>query len=272
MALVTVAAVDYRFFRIAAADVALVVDVIRRANERDIEIRASYWAGSEQGVARSFTQAIPSTADLPPVDGVGPGVRCVGSAGEVSWDLTISPGDRVVDARGGPLRHLRAFDLQLVSRPDAQFNGWLKIGGISREVDGHGLLCHYWGRRLPSRWFWVSANVPGLIVDASVMRSRLWNLPWPRVTVGYVFVSAGGRRAFHIGPLNSIVTAHGDATKFTIAASRPGQRIELICQPGHAAYNDLGGGILQTLHGDVSIDGWGATVGQAGVEVLNRPS
>lgn len=265
-------AVDYRFFRVSAGEVSLIIDVIRRAGQPGIEIRASYWSGSQQGVARVHPAVIPGPMDLPAPDAVGPLVRSAGAVGEVSWDLAIRPGDLLVDPRGGPLRHLKAFDVQIVSRPDALFQGWIDIGGTRTHVDARGLLCHYWGRRLPESWSWVSVNVPGLIVDAVVGISRLWGLPWPRLPVGYVFVAAGGRQALRIGPLNSIVTTRGNAAAFTITASRPGERLRLDCRADAGSFNDLGEGIQQTLRGDTAIDGWAATVGRAGLEVRHTPT
>ena len=64
-------AVDYRFFRVSAGEVSLIIDVIRRAGQPGIEIRASYWSGSQQGVARVHPAVIPGPMDLPAPDAVG---------------------------------------------------------------------------------------------------------------------------------------------------------------------------------------------------------
>lgn len=181
-------------------------------------------------------------------------------------------GALVVDPRGGLLRHLRAFDLQLVSRPDASFSGWVEIAGERAAVEARGLLCHYWGRRLPATWHWVSANVPGVIVDAAFMQSRLWGLPWVRLGVGYVFIQAGGRRIFHVCPLNAVVRARGGHANFTIEAWRPGQRFILDCRGEPGGYNDLGLGILQTLRGDCVVAGVAALSGKVGLEARSTRS
>jgi hypothetical protein len=43
--------------------------------------------------------------------------------------------------------------------------------------------------------------------------------------------------------------------------------VRLTATAPHHAYNDLGQGIRQTLLGNLSVDGWGSSVGQAGLEL-----
>ena len=271
MVRVSGAAVDYRFFRVSAGDVDLVVDVIRVRGEAEIEVRASYWHGRGRGVARSRV-APGGPADLPRSEDVGHEVRVAGSAGDVRWDLLIRPGALVVDPRGGVLRHLRAFDVQIVSRPDARFSGWVEVAGKRTIVESAGLLSYYWGRRLPSSWYWVSANADGVIVDAVLGVSRLWGLPWPRLRVGYVFIESGGKRVFHVRPLNSVVTAEGDPYAFRIKAWRPGARLTLECHGDPATYNDLGLGIMQTLRGTCRVGGPATLSMTAGLEARDTRS
>jgi hypothetical protein len=76
--------------------------------------------------------------------------------------------------------------MQLLSCPQARFQGSVRVGQERFAIsDASGMLCHYWGVRLPARWCWVSAsNLGGEAgaVEAIVLRSRLWGLPRPNWT------------------------------------------------------------------------------------------
>jgi hypothetical protein len=76
--------------------------------------------------------------------------------------------------------------MQLLSCPQARFQGSVRVGQERFAIsDASGMLCHYWGVRLPVRWCWVSAsNLVGEAgaVEAIVLRSRLWGLPRPNWT------------------------------------------------------------------------------------------
>jgi hypothetical protein len=104
-------------------------------------------------------------------------------------------------------------------------------------------------------------------VEAALFRSRLWGLPGPRVTAGYLAVDAGGRRAVVIAPGYGRITARGTESGFDLHARNLTQSLQLTARAGHGAYNDLGEGIHQTLLGNLSVDGLGSCVGQAGLEV-----
>ena len=51
------------------------------------------------------------------------------------------------------------LDMQLLSRPQARFQGSARVGQERFAIsDASGMLCHYWGVRLPARWCRVSAS------------------------------------------------------------------------------------------------------------------
>jgi hypothetical protein len=194
-----------------------------------------------------------------------------GELEDVRWDLACAPGPWVLEPAPVLARLLHPFDLELVARPRARFSGTVIVGGeIFRVDDAAGTLVHYWGRRLPDAWLWVSADGVGerdAAVEAVLFRSRLWGVPKPAVAGGYVAINDRGRTAQIIAPVYGRVTARGNETAFEMRARSWGRSMHLTARSPHATYNDLGEGIRQTLLGDLTVDGLGTCSGRAGLEI-----
>jgi hypothetical protein len=172
-------------------------------------------------------------------------------------------------------RLMHPFDLELIARPRARFSGTVIVGGETFRLDDEpGTLVHYWGRRLPDSWVWVSADgvgEHGAAVEAALFRSRLWGAPKPTVAGGYVAINARGRTSQIIAPVYGRVTARGNRKAFEMRARSRGRSVQLSARAPQAAFNDLGESIQQTLLGDLTVDGWGSCSGRAGLEIRSLP-
>ena len=201
--------------------------------------------------------------------------RVTGSVGDVWWELGADPGAVRLDPVPLAARYLRPFDLQLVSRPRARFDGTVTVGGESFGLDGApGTISHYWGRRLPDSWVWVSADglgAGGGLVEAALIRTRMWGVPGGGVSGGYMMTCGEGGSRQVVAPAYGKISAIGDRTGFELTARAPGRRLRVRAQARAERYNDLGEGIHQTLLGDVQVDGLGALAGGAGLEVRGAP-
>ena len=83
-----------------------------------------------------------------------------GAVEDVRWELACVPGPLRLDPVPWPAKLMHPFDLELIARPRARFTGTVDVGADRfRLVDVAGTLNHYWGRRLPDAWVWVSANL-----------------------------------------------------------------------------------------------------------------
>jgi hypothetical protein len=168
----------------------------------------------------------------------------------VAWNLALDPGPTFLDPRNALLRLLRPLDMQLVSWPRASISGTITIAGRRHAVAPAGaLVSHYWGRRLPPTWHWVSANRfegDSAALEAMVLRTHLWG--GPQVTAGYFFLERAGRRQLVVAPHGGQVTFESEGDTHTLTARpfrAPAITVHLCAPP--AAYNDLGEGIHQTL-------------------------
>ena len=126
-----------------------------------------------------------------------------GTVDDVRWQLTAVPGAARFDPVPPPARRTHPFDLELVSRPRARFSGTVQVAGETFQLrDARGTLNHYWGRRLPASWVWVSADLDDsdIIVEAVLLRSRLWKVPKATVMGGYVVLDGGGRNTQVLAP------------------------------------------------------------------------
>jgi hypothetical protein len=116
------------------------------------------------------------------------------------------------------------------------------------------MLCHYWGRQLPDRWLWLSANDfdrPELAVEASVLRCHAWGRQVPFPTLGYAWLV--DRSATHIvaSPINGLVRYAPRPTggvNISVAGLR-GQWHLQAWAPAES-FVDLGEGIAQSLRAD----------------------
>jgi hypothetical protein len=124
--------------------------------------------------------------------------------------------------------------MQLLSRPQARFRGSARVGDERFAIsNAAGMLCHYWGVRLPGRWCWISVNDPADdgAVEAMLLRSRLWSLPHLRPDTGYCFISQGDRTRMFISPLTARMRLNGNWHDFQLETrSLTGrERLRLDC-------------------------------------------
>jgi hypothetical protein len=169
-----------------------------------------------------------------------------------------------------PAKLLHPFDLELAGRPRARFTGSIEVAGETFTLAGaRGTLNHYWGRRLPDSWVWVSADGLGDgdgVVEAALIRTRLWGLGRCTLLGGYAMVDGGSRTTQILAPTYGHLAVEGSQESFAIKAWTRGRQVTLTATAPSSAYNDLGDGIRQTLIGDVTVDGWGSSTGYAGLE------
>lgn len=121
---------------------------------------------------------------------IGPG-RAKGAvetdALRASWDLTYAGDDE-------PCQYLPAEWLYkapvpktkfVAPYPDVRFEGRLKLGGETIELDGWpGMIGHNWGSEHAERWVWLEGTGfeerPGTWFDTGAARIKLgpWTTPW----------------------------------------------------------------------------------------------
>ena len=174
-----------------------------------------------------------------------------------------------------PLSWLHPFDTDIINRPQARFAGTVRVGDRVFSVpETRGLISHYWGRRLMDRWWWISANrfdQPGIALEVSVARSRLWGMPAPAVNIGYLWLQTPTSSHMVKSPVNGIISVTGASRRFTVTQGRsPGRTIRLSCGAPLETYNDLGEGIRQTLLARAPSKGSRPPSGTAGLERRQR--
>jgi hypothetical protein len=194
-----------------------------------------------------------------------------GVVADIEWDLSYEPGAVRVHPAVPPVTWLRPFDTEIINRPQARFTGTVRVGDRRFSIpETHGLVSHYWGRRLMDRWLWISANQfdePDSALEASVAWSRLWSLPAPSVKIGYLWLQTPDFSHFVKSPVNGIIRATGNPDEFTVTSrSITGRTVRLSCKTSMDSYNDLGDGIRQTLLGTCAIEGLATASGSAGLE------
>jgi hypothetical protein len=52
-----------------------------------------------------------------------------GAVADIEWDLDYAAGPARIDPAPWPLKLLRPLDMQLLSRPQARFQGSVRVGG-----------------------------------------------------------------------------------------------------------------------------------------------
>jgi hypothetical protein len=261
---------EYWFLKLHAGDLAFLVDFIVRRRTVAAEVRVSLWVRGRGRVARIDDlgwQADPGAVAI----GASrfEAGRSVGAVDDIAWDLTYEAGAGRAAPAVPLLSRLHPFDLELVSRPGARFQGYVVVAGERFDiVDTPGSLTHYWGRRLADRWHWISADSFGdtdLTIEAVALRTRLWGVR-PTVAIGYLWMAEAGREDLLISPLNGIITLAGTANDYTLVARRLGRTTRLRCAAPADRYNDLGEGIHQTLHGTCTVLGRDLADTRAGLE------
>lgn len=268
------APLEYWFFKFNSGPLAFLVDFIIRRRQHQAEVRLSLWVRGTGRVEQAYSSSWRTNPTAVAIAGCELGSRAShGAVADIEWQLDYDPGPARIDPAPLALKLLRPLDMQLLSRPQARFQGWVRVGQEQFAIsDASGLLCHYWGVRLPARWCWISASNlggEGGAVEAMLLRSRLWGLPRPGLDTGYLFVTQGDRTRMLVSPLTALMRLQGSWHDFQLD-TRPltgGQRIRLDCSATPEQYNDLGEGIRQTLLGTCRVDAVSAVSGSVGLEV-----
>jgi hypothetical protein len=270
------APLEYWFFKFNSGPLAFLVDFIAWRRRQQAEVRLSLWVGDTGRVERTVAPTWRSTGTTTAIAGCELGwLASSGAVADVEWDLAYEAGPVRIDPAPQPLKLLRPLDMQLLSRPQARFNGTVRVGDeLFTVADAAGMLCHYWGRRLPDRWYWISCNHVAAdagdgAVEAMVLHSRLWGMAHTGLDAGYLFLDQGDGTRLMISPLNGLLRVTGRWHDFQLTA-RPfsgGQSVRLDCSAPPERYNDLGQGIRQTLLGTCKVNGVIAASGSAGLEM-----
>jgi hypothetical protein len=258
------APLEYWFIKLHAGDLAFLVDFIIRRVTGAAEVRVSLWVRGRGRVARTLA---PVRAGI---DAVVVGESCFGPRGssgqceDISWNLAYEGGS----ARAAPRVPLLggALDMSLVSYPCAVFDGHVDVAGERFDVAAApGSVTHYWGRRLPDRWHWISATSfdgADLTLECVLLRTRLYGRR-PTMSAGYLWSSTDG---LTISPLTGLITVTGSRTDYRLTARGRHGTTRLHCSAPPAVYNDLGEGIHQTLLGRCEQVGSGLVDARAGLE------
>jgi hypothetical protein len=178
----------------------------------------------------------------------------------------------------GLIARAEPFDTTLVVWPRATFTGSVQVGAERFELsDLPGTFYHYWGRRLADRWIWLSAthldghpdqHVEGLFAARSRLYGRL-HAPLP---VSLLWTIDGDRREELVSGVNAIIRVRADRSRVSVdARGILGARHRLVASWGDVIPNDIGEDIIQTMHGDLTVDGVQATSGTVGLEVRGYP-
>jgi hypothetical protein len=269
------APLEYWFIKLHAGDLAFLVDFIVRRGTGEAEVRLSLWVRGRGRVEHHRATAWRAAKDQVVVgDCAFTASTSQGSVADIEWDVEYDGGRSRVAPRVPGLSRLHPFDLELTSRPRSRFGGHVTVAGERFDLsDAPGSVTHYWGRRLPDRWHWISANAFGdgdLVVEAVVMRTRFWGTG-PAMSAGYLWTGEAGREHTLVSPLNGIMSVSGEPHDFTVLAHEPRGVTRLRCTAAPARYNDLGEGIHQTLLGTCAIVRSGLTDRCAGLEFRNWP-
>jgi hypothetical protein len=272
------AAVEYWFWKLHVGNLAFLVDVIIRRRTATAETRISLWVADGPRIEHApsaLFSAQPRLVTTEHAELTPTGSR--GTVADITWDLWWDRGAQVIPALSRPIEATRALDIWLELYPRTAFSGSVTIGSVRYEIDGlPGVFMHYWGRRLADRWLWVSASRfdddVARRVEVLVPRSRMYGrIPNP-MPVAFAWLGSGAGDELVISPLNGLVRHRRRGTGWVISvASLRGRRHSLVLDKGIAAANDLGEGIIQTLRGNLTVDGIAAATATVGVETRGWP-
>ena len=154
------APIEYWFFKFNSGSLAFLVDFIVRRRHHQAEVRLSLWVRGTGRVERAYSASWRTNSTTVAIASceLGSGASR-GAVADVEWQLGYQAGSARIDPAPLALKLLRPLDMQLLSRPQARFQGSVRVGQEQFAIsDASGLLCHYWGARLPARWCWVSAS------------------------------------------------------------------------------------------------------------------
>ena len=267
---------EYWFLRLNAGSLAFLVDFIIRRSLGIAEVRVSFWVDGLGRVERvSAPTWLAGGARVEVAECTFDEHGSTGRVADVEWDLRQELGSCRIDPAVPPIRWLHPFDMEIASRPRARFSGQVRVGDVRFPCeDVPGLVSHYWGRRLPDSWWWISANLfedLDIAVEALLARTRVWNSARLATNAGYLWIEEQDRRHLVLHPLNGLIRIEGTPENFTLEARRLGRPgFVLECSASPNTYNNLGEDIQQTLLGTCLIQGMGAARGTAALEVRSR--
>ena len=252
------ARLDYWFIKFYAGELAFLVDYIVRRETCEAEVRVSLWVRGAGRVVVDRSTSWDTDSGIRIGTNTLDDKRCHGAVDDVEWHLTFEVQSSRATPRVPLLSRWNAFDLASVIRPRVAFTGSVTVAGERFEIDGaYGILIHYWGRRLPDRWHWISAGAvdgTGPAVEAMNMTSKLWGVG-PSLDIGYLWARDGEKERLLISPMNGIIKRSGDLTDYAFVGRRLRGTTRLRCVADPGSYNDLGEGIHQTLLGTCTVDG-----------------
>ena len=266
------ATLEYWFWKLHWPGGGAIVDFIVRHAIDEAELRISTWQdGRVRPVIHHRTADRTASASGIRIDDTM--LDANGSHGEiagVAWALRWELGPARVAPRPDWFGPLHPYDMELVVRPSAAISGTITIEGRTIPIDGPGGVCHYWGRRLPDRWCWISAtgfdDDPSGRFEALVAASRLYGVG-PAVPVGYTWIQDGEGTDLVVMPLTGVVTVRrGDHAVHLASARVDARRHDISCRAAAADFNDAGEGIAQTMLADLLIDGRLRATGSVGLE------
>lgn len=265
------APLEYWFWKAAIPGGAAIVDYIVRRDRGEAELRVSTWLDDVRPVVHHRTESWK-------VDGTGIAIGearldvrgATGTVGDISWDLDWDLGEARVAPRPSWFGPVHPFDMELVCRPAAELSGTLTVAGQAVGFNGPASVAHYWGRRLPRRWTWISAtgfdDDPDGRLEALLVSTRLWGRS-PAIPAGYVWIRAGDSVETAVMPLTAGISEHGDGHGARLASLRlDGRHHTIECKAAAETFNDAGESIRQTMRADLVMDGRRRAAGSVGLE------
>jgi hypothetical protein len=242
------AALEYWFFKVNAGPIALIVDWIERRKTGEHILRASVHSSYKRKV---IFENLPS---FMPSDNFMTTQRTVGHAGEVSWDLSITPNGDWFKPDLFPAGLLKIPDLAAFGAPLVTFTGWIRHGPLHTTVDRiPGSITQYWGRQLAVEWWWVSAHQfdrEGIVLEGTALRSRVWGTSL-QTPLAFFYLRQQEKKEFIIAPAN-FARVTGTPEEFQVEINRIGkEKITLVCKGRE--YGDFGNNIINTLTGDMEL-------------------
>lgn len=252
------APLEYWFFRTSWADGALLVDVISRRHEGTVELRVSSRIQGTAQINRLVREHRPGpTLDTAQVVGCELTLRSSrGSCGPIAWDLDFAAAPTRLTAPPAPWRQWGAFDLALTSWPLASATGSVTLDGRTEELVGRpAMLCHYWGRELPRRWLWLSANdfdQSNVALEVGVLRSKAWGRRVPLPALGYAWLHDSTGTRMVASPIDGLVR-HARRPQGGVNLSITGLagRWQVQAWAADHSFVHLGDGIAQSLSADL---------------------
>lgn len=240
---------EYWFFKFNHQNVTLLVDWIARRRTGSGEVRISINSPTAKEVI--FLDHAPILENGPPELSMQ---ATSWYEGDVRWELTLETSSERIRPQIFPAEQLKVFDLSVVSAPRVSFNGWIEHRGNRYPIyQALGMVSHYWGRRLPKEWWWISANQfsdAGISVECSLIRSRIWGSPIG-VPIGYFYYRRDSRSNLFISP-PARITVTGSQDAFQVVVRSLLWR-NIILEAKGREYADIGEGIVNTLNGDLQI-------------------